>query len=52
VGKVVHPCRVKSFQKAVSTVMDDLGMDSVIIENFNLIVKLGEQRVFRMLPLG
>ena len=24
VGKVVHPCRVKSFRKAVSTVMDDL----------------------------
>jgi hypothetical protein len=41
VGKVVHPCRVKSFQKAVSTVTDNLGMDSVIIDNFNLIVKLG-----------
>jgi hypothetical protein len=52
VGKVVHPCRVKSFQKAVSTVMVDLGTDSVIIENINLIVKLGEQRVLRMLPLG
>jgi hypothetical protein len=52
VGKVVHPCRVKSFRKAVSTVMDDLGTDSVIIENFNLIVKLGEQRVLWMLPLG
>jgi hypothetical protein len=24
VGKVVHPCRVKSFRKAASTVMDDL----------------------------
>jgi hypothetical protein len=32
--------------------MDDLGTDSVIIENFNLIVKLGEQRVLWMLPLG
>jgi hypothetical protein len=42
VGNVVHPCRVKSFRKAVSTVMDDLGMDSEIIENFNLIVKLGQ----------
>jgi hypothetical protein len=40
VGKVVHPCRVKSFRKAVSTVTDDLGIDSVIIENINLIVKL------------
>ncbi len=45
-GKVVHPCRVKSFRKAVSTVTDDLGMDSVIIENFNLSVKLGNQCVF------
>jgi hypothetical protein len=42
VGKVVHPYRVKSFQKAVSTVMDDLGTDVMIIENFNLIVKLGK----------
>ena len=25
VGKVVHPCRVKSFRKAVSMVMDELG---------------------------
>jgi hypothetical protein len=41
VGKVVHPCRVKSFRKAVSMVMDDLGMDSVIIDNFNRMVKLG-----------
>ena len=41
VGKVVHPCRVKSFRKAVSTVMDDLGMDSEIIDNFNRMVKLG-----------
>ena len=39
-GKVVHPCRVKSFQKAVSTVTDDLGTDVKTIENFNLIVKL------------
>jgi hypothetical protein len=45
VGKVVHPCRVKSFRKAVSTVMDDLGTDVEIIENFNLIVKLGNQCV-------
>jgi hypothetical protein len=52
VGKVVHPCKVKSFQKAVSMVTNDLGTDSVIIENFNLIVKIGEQRVLRILPLG
>jgi hypothetical protein len=45
VGKVVHPCRVKSFRKAVSTVMDDLGTDVEIIENMNLIVKLGKQCV-------
>ena len=43
-GKVVHPCRVKSFRKAVSTVTDDLGMDSVIIDNFNRMVKLGNLR--------
>jgi hypothetical protein len=41
VGTVVHPCKVKSFLKAVSTVTDDLVMDSVIIDNMNLIVKLG-----------
>jgi hypothetical protein len=32
--------------------MDDLGTDVMIIENFNLIVKLGKQRVLRILPLG
>ena len=36
-GNLVHPCRVKSFRKAVSTVMDDLGIDDKIIENINLI---------------
>jgi hypothetical protein len=41
VGRVVHPCRVKSFRKAMSSVMDDFGTDSVIIDNSNLIVKLG-----------
>jgi hypothetical protein len=41
VGKVVHPCRVKSFRKDMSTVTDDLGMDVMVIDNFNLIVKLG-----------
>ena len=39
-GKVVHPCRVKSFRKAVSAVMDDLVTDSEIIEDLNKIVKL------------
>ena len=34
--KLVHPCRVKSFRKAMSTVMDDLGTDDKIIENLNL----------------
>ena len=37
---IVHPCRVKSFRKAVSAVMDDLVTDSVIIENLNIIVKV------------
>ena len=36
-GKLLHPCRVKSFRKAVSAVMDDLGIDDKIIENINLI---------------
>ena len=44
--KIVHPCRVKSFRKAVSTITDDLGRDVEIIENFNLIVKLDKQCVF------
>jgi hypothetical protein len=35
VGKVVHPCRVKSFQKAVSMIKDDLGTDVEIVENLN-----------------
>ena len=43
-GKLVHPCRVKSFQKAVPAVMDDLGMDDKIIENMNLI-KIWQQEV-------
>jgi hypothetical protein len=51
VGKVIHPCRVKSFQKAMSTVMDDSGTDSMIIENLNLIVKLGNMWI-RMPPPG
>jgi len=46
VDKVVHPCRVKSFRKAVSTVTDDLGTDVETIENMILIVKLGNQCVF------
>jgi hypothetical protein len=40
VVNIVHPCRVKSFRKAVSAVMDDLVTDSVIIDNLNMIVKL------------
>ena len=32
--------------------MDDLRMDYVNIDNFNLIVKLGNQCVLRMLPRG
>ena len=32
---LVHPCRVKSFRKVVSVVMDDLGMDDKTIENLN-----------------
>ena len=31
-GTVVHPCRVISFRKAVSAVMDDLELFNSIIE--------------------
>ena len=34
-GKVLHPCRVKSFRKAVFTVMNDLATGLKIIDNFN-----------------
>ena len=43
-GKLVHPCRVKSFRIAVSAVMDDLGTDDKTIENMNLI-KFGSKRL-------
>ena len=36
---IVHPCRVKSFRKAVSTVKDDLVPDSETIENLNGMIK-------------
>ena len=46
-GTVVHPCRVKSFRKAVSAVMDDLELLKSIIEQLtplhvanNMIIKL------------
>ena len=35
-GTVVHPCRVKYFRKAVSTVMDDLEKCHLIIDNLHL----------------
>ena len=38
-ANIVHPCRVKSFRKAVSTVMDDLGKDDKTIENLNGMIK-------------
>ena len=44
-GKLVHPCRVKSFRKAVSAVMDDLGIDDKIIENLNIITKIWQLEV-------
>jgi len=39
VVNIVHPCRIKSFRKTVSAVMDDLATYSEIIENLNVIVK-------------
>ena len=38
--ETVHPCRVESFQKAMSTVKDDLAMDAEIIDNLNGMLKL------------
>ena len=38
-GSMVPPCRVKSFQKVVSTVMDDLELGNNSYNNFNLIIK-------------
>ena len=37
---IVHPCRVKSFRKAVSAVMDDLVMmlANKIIDNLHLMI--------------
>ena len=46
------PCRDESFRKAVSTVKDDLVNDFVIIDNKNLIVKLGNYVCFGISPLG
>ena len=40
VWKTVHPCRVESFRKAVSTVKDDLVTDPEIIDNMNGMLKL------------
>jgi hypothetical protein len=45
IGKCVCPCIVKSFRKVVSTVTDDMGTDVGIIDNINMIVKLGNQSV-------
>ena len=39
VVNIVHPCRAKSFRKAVSTVMDSLATYSEIIKNLNINVK-------------
>jgi hypothetical protein len=37
-GTVVHPCRVKSFGKAVSAVMDDLELFNSIIEQLTPVI--------------
>ena len=47
VGKVVHPCSVKSFRKAMFTVMNARRSHSKIIEKNNLIVKLVNQGVLK-----
>ena len=38
--EIVHPCRVESFRKAVSTDKDDLVTDLEIIDNMNGMLKL------------
>ena len=40
VWETVHPCRVESFQNAVSTVKDDLVTGREIIDNLNEMLKL------------
>ena len=35
VDTLVHPCRVKSFRKVVSAVMDELEHGFLIIDNYN-----------------
>ena len=49
---IVHPCRVKSFRKAVSAVMDDLELFNSVIEQLtplpvanNLLIKLFQKCV-------
>ena len=42
VWKTVHPCRVESFRKSVSTVKDDLVTDPEIIDNLNGMLKLAD----------
>ena len=37
VGTFGHPCRVKSFRKAVSAVMDDLELYDSTIDNLHLL---------------
>ena len=37
VGTFGHPCRVKSFRKAMSAVMDDLELYDSIIDNLHLL---------------
>src|SRR5664279_2056466 len=48
----VHPCKVKSFRKAVSAVMDDLVTHSEIIEDLNKIVKLEKLMSARLTSRG
>ena len=35
-GQLAHPCKVKSFRKAVSTVMDDSESTSCSLNNINM----------------
>ena len=46
VGTVVHPCRVKSFRKAVSAVMDDLETCDLIIDNLHPIFAINNLTLY------
>ena len=51
VWETIHPCRVESCRKAVSTVEDDFVTDPVIIDNLNGMLKLVDNVCYHNLRL-